>query len=229
MVWFVLNLPFGATSGFVSVMLGFILKKQGMGDDVIASLVALNLLPHTWKVFWAPIADSTLTRKRWYILGNVTLVRTILGLAFVPITKGNLGLIEWLVFLNSLAITFVGMSVEGLMAHATPPEERGRAAGMVPGRQRRRRRLWWRLGLFIAENVSTQVAFIVIAVALVRVSRSRCVSCPKPPALVVDTTGARRTSVARLGCTARACSRTLDRGLPRALADGLLAAAASSR
>jgi len=165
-VWFILNLPFGATSGFVSVMLGFILKKEGMGDDVIASLVALNLLPHTWKVFWAPIADSTLTRKRWYILANVLSCLTILGLAFVPITKGNLGVIEILVFLNSLAITFVGMSVEGLMAHATPPEERGRAAGMFQAGNVGGAGFGGGLGLFLAENVSTQVAFIVIAIVL---------------------------------------------------------------
>ncbi|HEX5061453.1 MAG TPA: MFS transporter [Kofleriaceae bacterium] len=165
-MWFVLNLPFGATSGFVSVMLGFILKKQGMGDDVIASLVALNLLPHTWKVFWAPVADSTLTRKRWYILANVTSCVTILALAFVPIEKANLGVIEWLVFLNSLAITFVGMSVEGLMAHATPPEERGRAAGMFQAGNVGGNGFGGGLGLYLAENVSTKVAFIVIAIAL---------------------------------------------------------------
>jgi len=165
-VWFLLNLPFGATSGFVAVMLGFILKKQGMGDDVIASLVALNLLPHTWKVLWAPIADSTLTRKRWYVLANVISCVTILALAFVPITKGNLGPIELLVFLNSLAITFVGMSVEGLMAHATPPEQRGRAAGWFQAGNVGGAGLGGGAGLYIAEHVSTQVAFIVIAVVL---------------------------------------------------------------
>ncbi|NVB80058.1 MAG: MFS transporter [Kofleriaceae bacterium] len=164
--WFVLNLPFGATSGFVSVMLGFILHKQGMSDAVVASLVALNLLPHTWKVFWAPIADSTMTRKRWYILANVTSCLTILGLAFVPITKGNLGIIEWLVFLNSLAITFVGMSVEGLMAHATPPDQRGRAAGMFQAGNVGGAGFGGGLGLYLAENISTQVAFIVIAAVL---------------------------------------------------------------
>jgi MFS family permease len=165
-LWFVLNLPFGATAGFVSVMLGFILKKQGMGDDVIASLVALNLLPHTWKVFWAPIADSTLTRKRWYTLANVTSCLTIVALAFVPITKSNLGTIEWLVFLNSLAITLVGMSVEGLMAHATAPEERGRAAGSFQAGNVGGAGFGGGLGLYIAENVSTQIAFIVIAIVL---------------------------------------------------------------
>jgi MFS transporter, PAT family, beta-lactamase induction signal transducer AmpG len=165
-VWLFLNLPFGATSGFVSVMLGFLLKKQGMGDDVIASLVALNLLPHTWKVFWAPIADSTLTRKRWYIIGNGASCATILGLAFVPVTKANIGVLEWLVFVNSVAITLVGMSVEGLMAHATPPDERGRAAGWFQAGNLGGAGIGGGLGLFLAEHISSQVAFIVIAGSL---------------------------------------------------------------
>jgi MFS family permease len=165
-VWMVLNLPFGATSGFVSVMIGFLLKKQGMGDDVIASLVALNLLPHTWKVLWAPIADSTLTRKRWYMIGNIASCLTILAIAFTPITTGNIGVLEWLVFFNSVFITFVGMSVEGLMAHATPPEERGRAAGWFQAGNLGGAGVGGGLGLTIAEHVDTQVAFIVIALAL---------------------------------------------------------------
>jgi MFS family permease len=162
----ILNLPFGATSGFVSVMIGFLLKKQGLGDDIIASLVALNLLPHTWKVLWAPIADSTLTRKRWYMFGNLASCATILAIAFTPIAKANIGVLEWLVFLNSLFITFVGMSVEGLMAHATPPEERGRAAGWFQAGNLGGAGIGGGLGLTIAERVNSQVAFIVIAVSL---------------------------------------------------------------
>lgn len=147
-------------------MLGFLLKKQGMNDAAIASLVAMNLLPHTWKVLWAPIADSTLTRKRWYILSNVASCATIMSLAFVPIETGTLGVIEILVFVNSLAITFVGMAVEGLMAHATPPEERGRAAGWFQVGNVGGAGLGGGLGLNLAENVSSQFALIVIAVIL---------------------------------------------------------------
>ncbi len=164
--WFVLNLPFGATSGFVSVMLVFLLKEQGVDDATTAGLVALNLLPHTWKVLWAPIADSTLTRKRWYVLANVVSTATILGLAFVPVTKGNLGLIKLFVFLNSFAITLVGMSVEGLMAHATPPDQRGRAAGWFQVGNVGGAGLGGGLGLLVAENISTEAAFIVIAAVL---------------------------------------------------------------
>jgi MFS transporter, PAT family, beta-lactamase induction signal transducer AmpG len=162
----ILNLPFGATSGFVSVMLGSLLREQGMNDAAIASLVTLNLLPHTWKFAWAPIADSTLTRKRWYVLGNLASCITILTLAFIPVTSSNVGMIEVLVVVNSLAITFVGMSVEGLMSHATPPEQRGRAAGWFQAGNLGGNGIGGWLGLTVATHGSTQEAFVVIACVL---------------------------------------------------------------
>ncbi|HSD90669.1 MAG TPA: hypothetical protein VLB44_24260, partial [Kofleriaceae bacterium] len=85
--WFFLNLPFGATSGFVAVTMGYVLKAQGVGDAKIAALVALNTLPHTWKFFWSPIADTTLTRKTWYRIANLASCATILAIAFVPIER----------------------------------------------------------------------------------------------------------------------------------------------
>lgn len=162
-VWLFLNLPFGATSGFVTVTLGFVLKAQGLGDGAIAGLVALNLLPHTWKFFWAPIADATLTRKKWYLISNAVSCATILAIGFVPVEQHSLSVLGKLIFFNSLAITFLGMAVEGLMAHATPPEERGRAAGWFQAGNLGGSGVGGGLALLIAENVSTQAAFIAIA------------------------------------------------------------------
>lgn len=165
-VWMFLNVPFGVTSGFVAVMIGSLLKDQGAPDSVLASLVALNLLPHTWKFFWAPIADATLTRKRWYVLGNVASCATILSLAFIPIKTGNVNVIEWLIFLNSLAITFVGMSVEGLMAHATTEADRGRAAGWFQAGNLGGSGVGGGVGLILAEHISSRFALIAIGVTL---------------------------------------------------------------
>ncbi len=179
-VWFALNLPFGATSGFVTVTLGYVLKDLGVGDAAIGALVALNLLPHTWKFFWAPIADTTLTRKQWYVIANIASCATILGIAFVPITRPPFTwdwhtwllhaevphVLQTLVFVNSLAITVLGMAVEGLMAHATPDDQRGRAAGWFQAGNLGGAGLGGGLALIIAENVSTQAAFITLAAVL---------------------------------------------------------------
>ena len=48
-IWFFLNLPFGATSGFGSVALAYLASRAGMGDEVVAAIVAMNLLPQTLK------------------------------------------------------------------------------------------------------------------------------------------------------------------------------------
>ena len=35
----------------------------------IGALVALSVLPQTWKVLWAPLVDTTLSPKLWYLIG----------------------------------------------------------------------------------------------------------------------------------------------------------------
>ena len=64
-VWMILFLPFGATSGFVGVTIGYLAKQAGIGDAAIAGLVALNIFPQTFKFFWAPLPDMLWTRRKW--------------------------------------------------------------------------------------------------------------------------------------------------------------------
>jgi MFS family permease len=71
-----------------------------------------------------------------------------------------------MVFANAIAITFLGMSVEGLMAHATPPDERGRAAGWFQMGNLGGNGLGGGLGLLLAEQVSSAFSFCVIAAVL---------------------------------------------------------------
>lgn len=128
-VWTVLITPFGVLSGFVSVVLGFLATRHGLSVTDGASLIAVGMLPHTWKFLWAPVTDMTLSRRRWY-LGSVLLVAAgILGLSAIPLGKDTLPMLQALVFLTNLASTTLGMAVEGLMTHHTPPEGRGRAGG----------------------------------------------------------------------------------------------------
>src|SRR5512139_1694738 len=164
--WFLLNLPFGATSGFVAVMLGYIGNRAGMDDSIVAGLSAMNLLPHAWKFFWAPIADITLSRKKWYVLANGISCAALLAMALIPFTKENVGTYTVVILLNSFAITFLGMAVEGLMAHNTPEHERGRAAGWFQAGNLGGAGLGGGLALIVAENISTAAAFVMLAVVL---------------------------------------------------------------
>src|SRR5262245_27578906 len=110
-LWMFLFLPFGATSGFVQVTIGYTARQQGLGDAAIAGLVAINTLPHTFKFLWAPIPDTTFSRRGWYLLSNIVSTITLITLGLVPVHNETLGLLKLLIVVNSVAITFLGMAV----------------------------------------------------------------------------------------------------------------------
>jgi MFS family permease len=165
-IWFFLFLPFGASSGYVTVTIGYLANQAGMSDAAIGSLIALNLLPHTWKFLWAPIADTTFSRKHWYIGTNLVSSLTLLVLAVIPIGGDTIGVMKVLIFFNSLAMALLGMAVEGLMAHATPEEMRGRASGWFQAGNLGGAGIGGGLALELAKHVSPQAAGVGLGLVL---------------------------------------------------------------
>ena len=111
---------------------------------------------------WVIVADITLSRKKWYVLANAVSCVALLAMAFTPFTQGNIGIYTALIFANSLAITFLGMAVEGLMAHNTPESERGRAAGWFQAGNLGGAGLGGGGALWVANNYSITAAFVVV-------------------------------------------------------------------
>src|SRR5215468_3796783 len=70
-VFLALIVPFGLTSGFLTVTLGYQLTQRGVSASDVAGVIALSYLPHTWRFLWAPLVDTTLTRKRWYTVSSL--------------------------------------------------------------------------------------------------------------------------------------------------------------
>lgn len=124
-VFTVLIIPFGAMSGYVTVAMAFLCTRYQLSVEDGAMLIASGMLPHVWKFLWAPVADTTLSRKRWYLISVVLCALGITAMSAIPLAKDNLVLLEAVILLANVAATFLGMSVEGLMAHTTPPERRG--------------------------------------------------------------------------------------------------------
>jgi MFS family permease len=128
-VYLLLCTPFGATSGYVIVTLAYLLAHAGVSVGAIAGLVAINLLPQTWKALWAPIVDTTLTSKNWYLMAAIVSAATLAAIGFFPATQSGLFAITVLVFVNSVAVSFLAMAAENLMAHSTEQSQKGRAGG----------------------------------------------------------------------------------------------------
>ncbi|HTX65045.1 MAG TPA: MFS transporter [Opitutaceae bacterium] len=129
LVYTVLIAPFGATLGFVSVALAFLATRDGLTVQQGAELIATGMLPNVWKFFWSPIGDTTLSRKRWYLLSCAVSAAGMFAMAAVPLGPATLRLMQAVILVTAVAATFLGFAVEAMVAHLTPPADRGRVSG----------------------------------------------------------------------------------------------------
>lgn len=128
-VFLVLILPFGVMGGYLTVTIVYLLTQAGVPIDESAALVATSYIPHSWKFVWAPLADTTLSRKTWYLLAAVVSALGILATGATPADAGSLPVLTLVVLTSNVAVTFLAMAVESLMAYGSAEEAKGRAAG----------------------------------------------------------------------------------------------------
>lgn len=153
-VFLLLCAPFGATSGYVVITLGYLLSHAGVSVAAISGLVAISIAPQTWKALWAPIVDTTLTSKAWYLIGAGASAISLAAIGFVPVNAAGLTAISTFVFVNSIAITFLAFAAENLMAYATDHEEKGRAGGWYQAGNLGGQGVGGGLALWIATNTT---------------------------------------------------------------------------
>jgi MFS family permease len=129
-VFLALISPFGLVAGFLSVALAYQLRQRGVAASAIASLIALGFVPHSWKFLWAPLVDTTFTRKRWYVAGALcTGFGLVLMGSLADRASVSMGVMAVLILAANVSATLVTMSVESLMAVTVPDTFRGRVAG----------------------------------------------------------------------------------------------------
>jgi MFS family permease len=150
----VLILPFGIVSGYATVTLPYQLKMAGVSVARITALAALAVLPHTWKFFWAPVVDVSLDQRRWYLISCAFTAAGIAAIGFFPPTETGLAALSVVVFLASLATSFLGMACESLIAHSTPDELRGKVSGWYQAGNLGGAGIGGGLGLELAQRLS---------------------------------------------------------------------------
>ena len=128
-VFMFLIVPFGTMSGYLTVAVAYLLTQAGVSVEQIAELVAISFVPQTWKFLWAPIADTTLTRKTWYLIAAVISAVGICAMGAIPADGKFMPLLYVVVLVSNFAVTFLAMAVESLMVYGTPAAEKGRASG----------------------------------------------------------------------------------------------------
>lgn len=127
-VFFFFYVPFGIFSGYLTVTLAFLFTKSGISVPQFAALAGVNLLPQMLKFLWAPLVDTTLTVKKWYLLSTIVTAATIFATGIVPINTSNLALFSIMILISSFARSFISAAIGGLAA-GTPPGVKGRVGG----------------------------------------------------------------------------------------------------
>lgn len=179
-VWMILFLPFGATSGFVSVTIAYLANQAGIGDAAITGLVALNVFPHTFKFLWAPLPDMLWTRRKWYLASSILTTGTLIAVGFVPVAPESLTLLRTLIFLNATAVTLLGMATEGLMANVVSEKERGSASGWLQAGNLGGAGVGGGFALFLTQRLGPQTAFTIVALGLLACSLCLIVAPEEP-------------------------------------------------
>jgi len=130
-VFFVLYLPYGIFTGYLTVTLAYLFSRAGISIGQIAGLAAINLIPQIFKFLWTPIVDTSLSLKKWYIISTIVTSACLLATGIVPLRTSNLQFLTLMVIVSSFARSFIGASAAGLAAHDTPEKLKGRVGGYI--------------------------------------------------------------------------------------------------
>ena len=163
---FFLVLPYGISGGFASVTLPFVLTQAGFPVALSASIVAVGISSNIWRFLWGPVADLTLTPRRWYLLGVAAGAATLLLLSLMPLRQNAVGLLTTVVFISQVAATFIVLPVGGLMAHTVVDAQKGRAAGWYQAGNLGGTGLGGGAGVWLASHYSVAVAGSALALAM---------------------------------------------------------------
>jgi predicted MFS family arabinose efflux permease len=128
-LFFFFYLPFGIFTGYLTVTLTYLFSRSGISIQQIAGLAAINLVPQIFKFIWAPLVDTTLSLKKWYLVSALLTAAAIFGTGIVPINVSNLFLFSCMILVCSFARSFMSAAINGLAAHEIADEQKGRVGG----------------------------------------------------------------------------------------------------
>ena len=169
-VFLPLLLPFGISSGYATVTLSYQLSHSGMAAAAVAALVAFSVWPQTWKVFWAPLVDTTLNPKLWHLIGSIAVGASILGLSVIPASAKTAAILTLLIVLGSVASTAVSMATEVFMADDVEDARKGAVSGWSQGGNLGGAGLGGGVALYLSQHVQAQWVSGAVIFAI-------CVAC----------------------------------------------------
>jgi MFS transporter, PAT family, beta-lactamase induction signal transducer AmpG len=162
--FFFLMLPYGISQGYIAVTLPFVLTKAGVPVATTAGIVAIGLSANVWRFLWGPIADLTLSLRRWYVIGLIAAAVSLVLLGFMPPRPG--ALLTSLVFTSQVAATFTLIPLGGMMAHTVAEGKKGRASGWYQAGGFAGAGIGGGAGVWLAAHYSDEIAAPSLATAM---------------------------------------------------------------
>lgn len=167
-----LYLAQGLPFGFVTVALAAHLAAHGADAASIGGVIAMAMLPWSFKWAWGPIVDSgrwaALGRRRpWIMIAQTVMIASAMLLAFVPV--GNIAVLGWLVLFHNVFVGLQDVAVDALAVDMLHGAEREQASGMMYGTSYLGTFLGGAgLGVVVARfGLSTGIVVLAIAEAIV--------------------------------------------------------------
>jgi MFS transporter, PAT family, beta-lactamase induction signal transducer AmpG len=180
-VWAVLYFPLGLAIGFPSVALGYLGSQAGLDVSAVAAIVGMTFLGSGWKFLWAPIGDYTLSRKRWYLVAVSVVALGLVAMTVVPLSPRTAPLVSALTLASTVAATFIAFATEGLLAHNTTVETRGRAGGWFQSGNQFGQTAGGGMGLWLITHAPAPAAAGLVLAAIVLVCALPLVLLAEPP------------------------------------------------
>jgi PAT family beta-lactamase induction signal transducer AmpG len=163
-LFFFLYFAFGAPGGFLTGAIEQSYTNAGVTTQAFGLIISISLTAQVLKFLWAPLVDTTLNAKLWFLLALAVTAPCLLWSASLPIAPASAARLAVLSLVVSIASSFLGMAADSLMAHDTLPERRGAAGGWSQAGNLGGSGLGGAAGLWVSNHFhSLPIAAIVVA------------------------------------------------------------------
>jgi len=130
----------GIPWGFATIALLATLSQAGHGKVETATVVALAILPWTFKFIWGPIIDSLRMpslgiRRPWIAIAQFCMALTLLSAALSGSMDSDATLIylAWVFFVHTCFVSLQDVATDALAVDLLEDNERGRVNGFMWG------------------------------------------------------------------------------------------------
>jgi PAT family beta-lactamase induction signal transducer AmpG len=128
----------GIPWGFMTIALIAYLASLDVSTTEAGGLMAVVLLPGTFKLIWAPLVDSitirSMGRRRpWIIAAELMMAISLLGLLALGDLSQNLKFLRSMFFIHNCFASMQDVATDALAVDVLPPTEQGRVNGLMWG------------------------------------------------------------------------------------------------